>query len=170
MIKVTEVIPLDKYCLDLTFTDGTRGTISLCDDLTGPLSPLLDPDVWSQVHIRHGVVTWSDEIDLAPEFLFDRISAAKLEEKPDKENTLVKSRDYQYQGTGRNFTVNVSDLQDMLDKKYTHVRFKDDIPNGFDVTVTCVSLLSYISTLEPIAGSSEHYFFVPTRWIRSAGL
>ena len=77
LIKVTNFKALDGFMLDIAFSDGTRGVADLSDDLTGPLAALRDPGLWRQAHLRRGVVTWNDDLDLAPEFLYAR--AHKLE-------------------------------------------------------------------------------------------
>jgi len=72
LIKVTRVEALDGFRLALTFNDGTSGIADLTSDLTGPLAALRDPGLWDRVHLRRGVVRWSDDLDLAPEFLYAR--------------------------------------------------------------------------------------------------
>jgi hypothetical protein len=72
LIKVSKVTPLDGFKLDLAFTDGTRGVADLSGDLEGPLGALRDPELWNRAHVERGVVTWNDELDLAPEFLHAR--------------------------------------------------------------------------------------------------
>lgn len=72
LIKVTKVQALDGFKLDLAFSDGTRGVADLSGDLAGPLGALRDRDLWDNAHLRRGVVTWNDDIDLATEFLYAR--------------------------------------------------------------------------------------------------
>lgn len=72
LIKVTEVNPLDRYRLELAFSDGTHGVADLGDDLTGPLAALRAPELWSQARVERGAVAWGDDFDLAPEFLYAR--------------------------------------------------------------------------------------------------
>lgn len=72
LIKVSKVVPLADHKLELTFSDGTRGMADLSGDLDGPLAALRDPDLWTQAHLRRGVVVWNDDLDLAPEFLYAR--------------------------------------------------------------------------------------------------
>lgn len=72
LIKVTSVKALDSLKLDITFNDGTQGVADLSGDLAGPLAALRDLDLWKLAHVERGVVTWSDELDIAPEFLFAR--------------------------------------------------------------------------------------------------
>jgi hypothetical protein len=72
LIKVSKVKALDGHKLDLTFNDGTRGEADLSGDLTGALAALRDPEVWAGAHLQRGVVTWNDDLDLAPEFLYAR--------------------------------------------------------------------------------------------------
>lgn len=72
LIKVTDVQALPGCKLDLAFSDGTRGVADLSRDLDGALGQLSNPDVWKLAHLRRGVVAWSDELDIAPEFLYAR--------------------------------------------------------------------------------------------------
>lgn len=72
-IKVTRIKALDQYKLELTFNDGTCGVADLGADLVGSLAALRDPELWKQVHLRRGVVTWNDALDLAPEFLYAKL-------------------------------------------------------------------------------------------------
>lgn len=72
LVKVTKVRPLHDYKLDLCFSDGTHGVAEIEADLTGPLAPLRALDLWNAAYVHRGVVTWSDELDLAPEFLYAR--------------------------------------------------------------------------------------------------
>lgn len=75
LIKVSKVVPLDGFRLDLTFTDGTCGIADLSADLDGPLAALRDPERWKEAHVSRGVVVWNDDLDLAPEFLYARTHA-----------------------------------------------------------------------------------------------
>lgn len=72
LMKVTAVKALDGHRLDLRFNDGTHGVADLSGDLSGPLAALTDPDLWALAHLRRDVVTWNDELDIAPEFLYAR--------------------------------------------------------------------------------------------------
>lgn len=73
LIKVTSVEPLPGNKLSLTFNDGTRGVADLSRDLEGALGALADPELWKLAHVERGVVTWNEELDLAPEFLYARV-------------------------------------------------------------------------------------------------
>lgn len=72
LIKVTKVEALAQFKLELAFNDGTCGVADLGADLVGSLAALRDPELWKQAHLRRGVVTWNDALDLAPEFLYAR--------------------------------------------------------------------------------------------------
>lgn len=71
MQRVTSVNALDGYRLDLTFSDGVRGTISVEDRLFGPVfEPLKDPKLFAQVRVdEFGAVCWPNGADLAPDAL-----------------------------------------------------------------------------------------------------
>jgi len=68
---VIEVRCLDDFRLDLTFDDGKSGILD-CKPIIakgGGFSRLRDPEVFkrAKVNVELGVVTWDDEIDIAPE-------------------------------------------------------------------------------------------------------
>ena len=77
LIKVTKVKALAGCKLDLRFSDGTEGVADLSGDLEGALGKLADPAVWTLAHVERGVVTWNDELDFAPEFLYARAHQLK---------------------------------------------------------------------------------------------
>ncbi len=54
-------------------SDGTRGVADISRDLEGALGALADPELWKLAHVERGVVTWNDELDLAPELLYARV-------------------------------------------------------------------------------------------------
>lgn len=95
-IKVAKVVALDGYRLDLTFNDGTHGVADVSNDLDGPLASLRDRGLWSRAHLRRGVVTWSDDLDLAPEFLYARahgLEAPKTGEEVEANQLAVTMRE-----------------------------------------------------------------------------
>ncbi len=75
--KVTDVRALSGYALEITFDDGTQGTVSLHDRLFGPVfEPLRDPDVFGKAFIdEFGAVAWPNGADLAPDALYQRLHA-----------------------------------------------------------------------------------------------
>ncbi|MBQ2615432.1 MAG: DUF2442 domain-containing protein [Synergistaceae bacterium] len=69
-VKRVEVI--EPHCLKVFFADGS---IKFCD-LTPllnerPYSPLKDIALFKTARVFVGTVVWSDEIDIAPEFLYE---------------------------------------------------------------------------------------------------
>lgn len=70
MIKITHVVPLDGFMLRLSFNDGTEGVADLKEHLAGFLEPLNQKDLFERAFVEDGSVKWSDELDLASEFLY----------------------------------------------------------------------------------------------------
>jgi len=71
--KVVEVKPLEGYRLWVRFHDGTVGTVSLENELWGPVfEPLKDPALFFKASVDPELetVTWPNGADLAPEFLY----------------------------------------------------------------------------------------------------
>jgi hypothetical protein len=78
MDRVASVRPLDDYCAEVTFQDGTTGIVSLKDRLFGAVfEPLRDPAVFRLVSVDDfGAVCWPNGADLAPDALYEQIRAA----------------------------------------------------------------------------------------------
>jgi len=78
MPQVIVVRPLDEYRLDLTFSDGVQGVVSLRDRLFGPVfEPLRDPTLFRQVFVdEFGAPCWPNGADLAPDALHEQIRSA----------------------------------------------------------------------------------------------
>ena len=72
----------DDFRLRLTFDDGKSGVID-CRPLIargGVFSKLRDPDVFRRVQVNAelGVVTWDDEIDIAPQTAYSLATGSPL--------------------------------------------------------------------------------------------
>jgi Protein of unknown function (DUF2442) len=73
---VTAVEPLDGYRLRVTFSDGVVGDVNLGPELWGPMfEPLKDPECFAQAFVDCDTVTWPNGADLAPEWLYDAVTA-----------------------------------------------------------------------------------------------
>ena len=71
---VIEVKASKNLTLYVRFVDGTSGKVRfLPQHLTGVFQPLNDPQFFSQVFIEHGVITWPNDIDLAPDAMYQEI-------------------------------------------------------------------------------------------------
>ena len=70
---VLQATPRNDYTIDLQFADGTHGVFDL--------RPLLDDTYYSALaslplflsgHAECGTVVWDNDLDIAPEFLYDQ--------------------------------------------------------------------------------------------------
>lgn len=81
---VTEMRILDGYKLQLTFDDGKSGVLDCKPfiDKGGVFSKLRDPEFFKSVKINNelGVLTWDDEIDIAPETVYSIVTGSPLPE------------------------------------------------------------------------------------------
>jgi len=69
---VTEATPFGDYLLQLSFADGTRKTVDVHQLLDKVLyAPLKNPDLFMKARVECGTVVWTDEIDIAPEWLYN---------------------------------------------------------------------------------------------------
>ena len=79
MVDVTEAHYLSGYTVWLRFEDGTEGEIDLSEELHGPVfEPLTDYAYFAQLRVNPetGTIEWPNGADLAPEFLYDKVSVA----------------------------------------------------------------------------------------------
>lgn len=78
MQRVVAVRSLPEFQLEVRFTDGTQGVISIQDRLFGPMfEPLRDRALFEQVAIdEFGAICWPNGADLAPDALYDRLREA----------------------------------------------------------------------------------------------
>ena len=75
MERVASVKVIFDYKLEVKFSDGLCGVVSLADDLFGPVfEPLKDPAFFAKAFIdEFGVICWPNGADLAPDALYDQI-------------------------------------------------------------------------------------------------
>jgi hypothetical protein len=75
--RVIEVHTLPGYRLEVKFVDGTIGEVDLSplvmSDTAGVFAQLRDPVLFAQAYLEYGAAVWPDEIDLAPEAMYDEI-------------------------------------------------------------------------------------------------
>lgn len=73
--KVIKVTPLPNYTLDVIFSDGRSGQISVKALLFGPVfEPLKDTSLFKQVSIDDfGVICWPNNADLASEYVYENL-------------------------------------------------------------------------------------------------
>jgi len=76
---VTKVKPLEDYKLEVEFIDGTHGFVEMerrvLSSGAGVFAKLMDINTFNQVHLEYGAVTWPNEIDLAPDAMYDEIKS-----------------------------------------------------------------------------------------------
>lgn len=73
---VTEAVAITDKMLRVQFADGTVGTVKFQDSyFKNVFEALKDPSVFAKVVIENDTVTWPDEIDIAPDALYERIKA-----------------------------------------------------------------------------------------------
>ena len=75
MEKVKSVKPLAEYQLEVVFTDGSHGVISMKERLFGPVfEPLKDLKLFSQVSVdEFGAICWPNGADLAPDAVYEKL-------------------------------------------------------------------------------------------------
>ncbi len=64
----------ENLTLSVRFKDGTSGKVRFMPEhLTGIFEPLNNPQFFSKAFIENGVVSWPNEIDLAPDAMYQEI-------------------------------------------------------------------------------------------------
>ena len=59
LLDVTEVHPLPRHQLTVTFEDGVHGRVDLSERLVGPVfGPLRDESLFGRAYIEYGTVVW----------------------------------------------------------------------------------------------------------------
>lgn len=75
--RLTKVKPLQDYNLEVEFVDGTHGVVKMEQRIMNPkagvFASLSDINLFNQVYLEYGAVTWPNEIDLAPDAMHDEI-------------------------------------------------------------------------------------------------
>lgn len=70
---VKSVKPHDDYRLELLFSDGSHRIFDASEYIKRPMmSPLQSKSLFMRAHIVGPTVGWSDEIDIAPEYLYEK--------------------------------------------------------------------------------------------------
>ncbi|TAH53291.1 MAG: DUF2442 domain-containing protein [Chloroflexota bacterium] len=72
LIDVREVKPLDGFNAHFVFSDGTERDIDLDQYVRGGVfEPIRnDPDLFRNMFVENGTITWPGEVDIAPETLY----------------------------------------------------------------------------------------------------
>lgn len=77
--RVAKVQPAPDYVLNVEFVDGLAGSVYLSGLVhsadAGVFAALRDPQIFAQVFLSYGAVTWPGEVDLAPDAMYDEIQA-----------------------------------------------------------------------------------------------
>lgn len=75
--RLTKVVPLPHYQLEVVFNDGTCGRVDMTQLINsnhaGVFATLRDKDCFNKAHLEYGAVTWPGEIDLSPDAMYDAI-------------------------------------------------------------------------------------------------
>jgi len=84
---------LDDFKLELTFDDGKSGVLDCKPFIEkgGVFSVLRDPNVFNkaEIHKDLGVITWNNEIDIAPETAYSLATGMPLPEWMEKSEHAV---------------------------------------------------------------------------------
>lgn len=87
-MAIRSVTVLPNYCLSVTCTDGTTGTVDMSQLISSEqaasiFAALNDEQLFNQVRIELGALTWSNGADLDPVWLHEEIGRNKIWCVPD---------------------------------------------------------------------------------------
>lgn len=70
---VLAVKPLENYTLELEFADRSRKVFNMVPYIGKKkvFSKLIDPSFFAKAHVQGDTVAWDEEIDIAPETLYE---------------------------------------------------------------------------------------------------
>lgn len=69
---VTDVKASNNYELHLSFANGKKGAFNFLSELQKPIyQRLKDLDFFLTAHVEDGTVVWNEELDIAPEYLYE---------------------------------------------------------------------------------------------------
>ena len=72
--NVTKVELKEGFILFVKFADGTSGHVKFLKEFfTGVFEPFKNPDLFKQVFIAYGTITWPGELDIAPDAMYQEI-------------------------------------------------------------------------------------------------
>jgi hypothetical protein len=75
--RVVAATAQEGYRIQVLFVDGLTGTVDLSQlvksESAGIFAALADSDLFQQLFVEHGAVTWPNELDLAPDAMYDEI-------------------------------------------------------------------------------------------------
>jgi len=70
---ITAVVPQENYILCLTFENGEQRNLDMKPYLhRGVFKELADKDIFNTAHLSFDTVAWKNEVDLAPEILYEK--------------------------------------------------------------------------------------------------
>jgi len=70
---ITSVAPQDNYILHLTFENGEQRYLDMKPYLNrGVFKALADKKIFNTAYVSFDTVAWKNEIDLAPEILYEK--------------------------------------------------------------------------------------------------
>ena len=79
MIWFTDAKPTPDYRLWLRFSDGREGVVGLREFIFADRRPIVaelkDPHIFADIEVEMDTVVWSNGLDLAPEFLYERMTS-----------------------------------------------------------------------------------------------
>jgi hypothetical protein len=72
---ITKARVLERYCVELTFSDGVRGVVDLASRITGRggvFRPLEDPVFFRKMTVNDelGTIVWPNGADFCPDMLY----------------------------------------------------------------------------------------------------
>ena len=75
-VPVRKAAAVDDHRVDVVFADGSRALVDFSDIIgDGPWARLADPTFFKLAHASYDTVIWTEEVDVAPEDVWERAQA-----------------------------------------------------------------------------------------------
>ena len=72
---ILEAKPKDDYTIFVKFADGKSGIFDAGDLIKRqPWNQVVDSGLFMQVRPAFGTLVWNDDVDIAPEYVYDKIT------------------------------------------------------------------------------------------------
>ncbi|MEI6214234.1 MAG: DUF2442 domain-containing protein [Desulfuromonadales bacterium] len=75
--RISKVSYLPGFRLSVVFNDGTKGTVDMAGFIhshnAGVFTALRNENLFAEVTLHYGAVTWPGELDLAPDAMYEAI-------------------------------------------------------------------------------------------------
>ena len=83
LVDVVHARYVDRYTIWVRFENGVEGDVDFSDLLgRGVFSAFYDIEFFKRFYVEDGTIVWTDQIDIAPEFLYRKVHEHLASSRP----------------------------------------------------------------------------------------